>query len=262
MGPGFQVRPSCCHFKCCQGNLLLQHRAASPLNCETRRRRRCDAFTKTEFTVAILVVAVILVLAWPTIMSALQKREMTRTMNNVRELYLAGFHMATDGAAKSDANLAWPGDYPATSFSEYCGKLVQNDYLKAGDLQRILSAPGASCTVTSTASSPATVTLSGKSALKVYKAKNSDPSTTIFAASSNYVYDTALSPNAKPFGDAGFVVVHKSGDAGLFGKNQATPAGFENDPVKFQSPIGIGRLPGAADGVVSPGDGAMVLESP
>ena len=220
------------------------------------------AFTTTELIVAIVIVAVVALLAWPTITSALQKREMTRTMNNVRELYLAGFHMATDGAAKSDGNLAWPGDYPAATLAEYCGKLVQNDYLKAGDLQRILSAPGASCTVISTTGPPATVTLSGKSALKVYKAKNSDPSTTVFAASSNYVYDTALSPNAKPFGDAGFVVVHKSGDAGLFGKNQATPAGFENNPVKFQSPIGIGRLPGAADGVVSPGDGATVLTGP
>jgi type II secretory pathway pseudopilin PulG len=212
--------------------------------------------------VVIVIVVVVALLAWPTITNALQKREMTRTMNNVRELYLAGFHMATDGAAKSDGNLAWPGDYPAASLAEYCGKLVQNDYLKAGDLQRILSAPGASCTIISTTGPPATVTLSGKSALKVYKAKNSDPSTTVFAASSNYVYDTALSPNAKPFGDAGFVVVHKSGDAGLFGKNQATPAGFENNPVKFQSPIGIGRLPGAADGAVNPGDGAAVLTGP
>jgi type II secretory pathway pseudopilin PulG len=224
--------------------------------------RHSSAFTKTEFIVVFAILAVILVLTWPALNNALTKRDLTRTMNNVRELYLAGFHMATDGAAKSDGNLAWPGDYPAATLAEYCGKLVQNDYLKAGDLQRILSAPGASCTVISTTGPSATVTLSGKSALKVYKAKNSDPSTTVFAASSNYVYDTALSPNAKPFGDAGFVVVHKSGDAGLFGKSQATPAGFENNPVKFQSPIGIGRLPRAADGVVSPGDGAMVLTGP
>src|ERR1700716_2013422 len=59
------------------------------------------------------------------------------------------FDKATDGAANSDADRAWPGDYAkgATSLAKYCSKLVQNDYLKAEDLQKILNAPGVSCTV-------------------------------------------------------------------------------------------------------------------
>lgn len=218
-------------------------------------------FSATELVVVILVVAVILVLAWPAFSNALVKRDLTRTMNNGQELYLAAFRMATDGAAKSDASLAWPGDYPANSLADYCSKLVERDYLKPANLQRMLSAPGAACSVTTSGSPPAT-TLTGASAFKIYKVKNSDPSTTIFAASSNYTYATPLSPDAKPFGQAGFVVVHKSGDAGLFGKNQATPAGFENDPAKFQSAIGVGKLPGAAGGNVTPGDGAVVLTGP
>jgi type II secretory pathway pseudopilin PulG len=219
-------------------------------------------FSSTELVVVIVIIGVILVLAWPAFTNALGKRDLTRTMNNGREFYLAAFRMATDGIAKSDANLAWPGDYPANSLAEYCSKLVEKDYVKAVDLQRILSAPGAACTVTIASGSSATVTLSGNSALKVYKAKNIDPSTTIFAASSNYTYATALSPEAKPFGNAGFIIVHKSGDAGIFGKNQATPAGFENSVTKFQSAIGIGKLPGATDGAVSPGDDAAVLTRP
>jgi len=181
-------------------------------------------------------------------------------MNNARELYLAGFHMATDGAAKSDANLAWPGDYPATSLAEYCGKLVQNDYLKATDLQRILSAPGATCTVNFTAGPPATVTLTGRSALKVYKMKTADPSSAIFAASSNYIYNTPLSPTAVPFSDKGFVVVRKSGDADMYEKNQATIAGWGNNAAEFQSKIGT--LAGAVDGTLPSGDGVMVLAGP
>jgi len=220
-----------------------------------------SAFTRIELAVVIVIIGVIVFLAWPALSSALVKRDLTRTMNNGRDLYLAAFRMATDGAAKSDANLAWPGDYPANSLAEYCGKLVEKDYVKAADLQRILSAPGAACAVTMSGSPPAMM-LTGKSALKIYKVKTADPSNTIFAASSNYIYDTALRPDAKPLGDTGFVVVHKSGDAGIFGKNQATPAGFENNPLKFQSPIGIGKLPGAADGAVSPGDGTTVLTGP
>ncbi len=207
----------------------------------------------------IVIIAVILLLAWPALKSALAKRDLTRTMNNGRDLYLAAFRMATDGAAKSDANLAWPGDYPANSLADYCSKLVEKDYLKASELQRILSAPGADCVVAMSGAS-ATLRLTGKSALRVYKVKSTDSSTTIFAASSNYVYDTPLSANAVPFGDAGFVIVRKGGDAGVYKKTQATPEGYENNVERFQ--IEIGALSGAANGSVVPGDGTAVLASP
>ena len=204
--------------------------------------------------------AVIALLAWPAFNSALAKRDLTRTMNNGRELYLAAFKMATDGAANSNSDLAWPGDYPTNSLTEYCDKLVRNQYLTPADLQRLLSAPGANCTATMSGP-PGLLLLSGPTAFKIYKVRAADPSNTLFAASSNYIYGTPLNGDAKPFGEMGIVVVHKSGDASLFGKNQATPAGFES-AAKFQSAVGIGKLPGAADGAVIPGDGAMVLTGP
>ena len=209
----------------------------------------------------VVVIGVILILAWPAINNALAKRDLTRTMHNARELYLAAFRMATDGAAKSDATLAWPGDYPGSSLADYCGKLVEKDYVKAPDLQRMISAPGTSCTL-AMSGSPATATLTGKSALKIYKVKSADPSNTIFAASSNYIYDTELNPSAVPFGDRGFVIVRKGGDAGVYKSSQATPAGFENNVKRFQSDQGVGALPGAAKGSVAPGDGAAVLAGP
>ena len=98
------------------------------------------------------------------------------------------------------------------------------------------------------------------SALKIYKVKGADPSNTIFAASSNYVYDTELNSHAVPFGDAGFVVVRKSGDAGVYKKKQATPAGYDNNAERFQAEIGA--LPGAVKGGVAPGDAATVLAGP
>ena len=207
----------------------------------------------------IVIIAVILVLAWPAFTNALAKRDLTRTMNNGRELYLAAFRMATDGAAKSDASLAWPGDYAANSLAEYYGKLVEKDYVKAADLQRILSAPGAACTVTMSGSPPA-ATLSGQSALKIYKMKNVDRSNTIFTASANYVYGTALRANAVPFGDAGFVVVRKSGDAGVYKKDRATPDGYDKNAERFQTELGA--LPGAAKGNIVAGDNGTVLAGP
>jgi type II secretory pathway pseudopilin PulG len=207
----------------------------------------------------ILIIAVILGLAWPALTSAIAKRDLTLTMNNARELYLAAFRMATDGAAKSDSDLAWPGDYPVSNLSEYCGKLVEKDYLKAADLQRILSAPGATCTV-QLSGSPTALTLGGKSALKIYKVKRTDRSDTIFLASANYFYDTALDPKAVPFGDLGFVVVRKSGDAGVYKKNRATQAAYNNDPERFQTELGA--LPGAGKGEIVAGDNGTVLAAP
>jgi type II secretory pathway pseudopilin PulG len=217
---------------------------------------RAAAFSRVELVVILAIVAVILLLAWPAVSNALVKRDLTRTMNNGRELYLAAFRMATDGAAKFDSNRAWPGDYPATSLAEYCNKLVQNGYLKPADLQRLLSAPGAPCTA-KMSGPPATLLLTGKSAFKLYKVKASDPSNTIFAVSSNYVYDMPLNPGSVPFGDAGFVVIRKSGDVGVYKKDQATTAGYDNSADRFQADIGA--LPGAAKGKAVPGDGSTVL---
>jgi len=216
------------------------------------------AFTLIELLVVISIIAVLALLAGPALTQALTKGQMTGTMNNARQLYLAGFQMATDGGANSDTNLSWPGDDPAlTDLQGYCTKLVQNNYLKAGDLQKILNAPGANCTVTGIAGPPATVTLSGTSALKVYKVKETDPSNAIFAATANYVYDTAPVGTAAPYGDKGFVVMRKGGDAGVYQRNQATAAGWNNDNNRFQS--SIGRRPGDADGAVSPGDNSTAL---
>jgi prepilin-type N-terminal cleavage/methylation domain-containing protein len=216
------------------------------------------AFTLIELLVVISIIAVLALLAGPALTQALTKGQMTGTLSNARQLYLAGFQMATDGGANSDPNLSWPGDDPAlTDLQGYCTKLVQNNYLKSGDLQKILNAPGASCTVTGVAGPPPTVTLAGTSALKVYKVKETDPSNTIFAVTANYVYDTAPVGTAAPYGDKGFVVMRKGGDASVYQKNQATAAGWNNDNNKFQS--SIGRRPGDADGAVSPGDNATAL---
>ncbi len=218
------------------------------------------AFTLIELLVVISIIAILAALAVPALTNALTKGQMTGTMNNARQLYLAGFQMATDGAANSDPNYAWPGDStPAlTTLQDYCTKLVQNDYLKAGDMQKILNAPGANCVVNS-AGDPPVITLSGKSALKVYKVKDTDASNTIFSVSANYDYNRALVATNVPYGDKGFVVMRKGGDAAIFRKNQAIVSGW-GDGKKFQA--AIGRSPGDTDGAPATGDSAFALTNP
>ena len=62
---------------------------------------------------------------------------MTGTMNNGRQLYLAQFHMANDGAATGDATSAWPGDLATvpTDLLDYLNVLVGKGYLKGGEYQ-------------------------------------------------------------------------------------------------------------------------------
>src|SRR5437763_7576302 len=118
------------------------------------KTRSQSAFTLIEMLVVISIIAVLAAFAVPALTSALTKGQMTGTMNNARQLYLAGYQMALDGSANADANLGWPGDYSSgvTNLETYVQKLVQNDYLKASDLSKILSAPGATCTATGTGS--------------------------------------------------------------------------------------------------------------
>jgi prepilin-type N-terminal cleavage/methylation domain-containing protein len=226
------------------------------------KTQNSSAFTLIEMLVVISIIAVLAAFGVPALTNALARGQMTGTLNNTRQLYLAAQQMALDGATNSDTSLAWPGDAsPAlTSLQEYCTKLVQNDYLKVGDLQKILSAPSVTCTATADAATPPNITLGGKSALKVYKVKETDSSNTILAVTANYTYDTDLNSATAPFGDKGFIVQRKGGDAAMLRKNQAkATAGAE---ASFQSLIG--KRPGDADGTggVSAGDTAVALTNP
>ena len=201
------------------------------------KQKPSAAFTLIELLVVISIIAILAALAVPALTQALTKGQMTGTMNNARQLYLAGFQMATDGATNSNPEFSWPGDDPdVKSLADYCDKLVKNDYLKHGDLQKILNAPGANCTV----SASGDVTLAGKSGIKVYPVQEVDGSNTIFSATANYEYNTALDPKVAPYGDKGFVIIRKGGDASVYRKNEATDAGWGSKD-KFEQ--AIGKLP-------------------
>jgi prepilin-type N-terminal cleavage/methylation domain-containing protein len=220
-----------------------------------------SAFTLIELLVVIAIIAILAALAVPALTSALAKAQMSGTMNNARQLYLAQFQMSNDGAATGDASSAWPGDLPAvpTTLQGYVRTLVTKGYLNAGDLQKVLSAPGANCTVTM-AGTPPDVTLGGTGALKVYKVQDANPANTIFAVSNNYVYNTAITAGSVPYSTKGFIVMRKGGDGAVFKSGQAVQGGWP-DARTFQSTVGSRP----EDGEGSPGTGdptAGVLTQP
>jgi prepilin-type N-terminal cleavage/methylation domain-containing protein len=219
-----------------------------------------SAFTLIELLVVIAIIAILAALAVPALTSALAKAQQTGTMNNGRQLYLAQFQMANDGAATGDASSAWPGDLGGTpggvptTLIDYLNNILAKGYLKGADALKLCTAPSAGFTATVTTQPDGTDLLSaagGTSALKVWMVKDVDPATAIFCTSRNYDYDTALDPLAVPYGTRGFITVKKGGDATVFRLGQATSTGWTNGQI-FQSTVGY--KPGDPQGTPSIGD--------
>ena len=211
-----------------------------------------SAFTLIELLVVIAIIAILAALAVPALTSALAKAQMSGTMNNARQFYLAQFQMSNDGAATGDSTSGWPGDVPIpASFLAYCNTLLAKGYLKGADVLKLCSAPGAALGGVVT---PATSTLpevlsalSGRSALKFYLVTDSNPANTVFGVSHNYVYNTALSGGVTPYGTKGFVVVRKGGDAIVLKEGQALASGWPGN-IQFQN--GVGMMPGDTVGTI------------
>jgi len=227
--------------------------------------RSQSAFTLIEMLVVISIIAVLAAFAVPALTSALTKGQMTGTMNNGRQLYLAAQQMALDGSANSDPNLGWPADVGDTTLQLYMSRLVKNDYLKPGDVAKLLSGPGSSVTATPDAATPPGVVLGGtKAALKVYPVAEANASNAVFCVSANYVYGSDLTaanagvPN-NPFGDKGFIVQRKGGDASILRKTDAKIAagGTAADIATFESKVGV-----KPDGTSTAGEPSGVLVYP
>src|SRR5881398_3088384 len=190
--------------------------------------RSQSAFTLIEMLVVISIIAVLAAFAVPALTSALTKGQMTGTLNNGRQLYLAAQQMALDGAANSDPSLIWPGDDAAiVTVTDYANRLIANDYLKPGDLQKLLNAPGTNATVTVTAPGPPPVVqLAGAiPAFKFFKVHDADSA------------------------NVGFIVQRRGGDASILRKNNA-PAPAAGQEAIYQGTVG--KKTGDADGTVTP----------
>ena len=229
-----------------------------------------SAFTLIELLVVIAIIAILAALAVPALTSALAKAQMTGTMNNARQTYLAQFSMANDGAATGASGLAWPGDLitgnylpPGSTLVTYANILVANGYLRASDAIKLFNAPGASFTATVNAGPPESLSgPGGIASLKVYPVLDSDVANAIFCVSHNYDYDSAL-PGAQPnpYGSKGFITIKKGGDAAVFRSGQAVNT---NPPwtnaIAFQN--GVGLKTGDLVGTVSAGDPGVVYTFP
>ena len=65
-----------------------------------------------ELLVVIAIIAILISLLIPAVSAVRERAEMTGTMSNERQLYLAQFQMSNDSSATADNTSASPGDLP------------------------------------------------------------------------------------------------------------------------------------------------------
>src|SRR2546429_8426270 len=101
------------------------------------------AFTLIELLVVIAIIAILAALAVPALTSALAKAQLTGTMNNARQVYLAQFSMANDGTATGDSKLAWPGDLAAvpTTMAGSANRRARPGHLQDGRIKQRWNSP-------------------------------------------------------------------------------------------------------------------------
>jgi prepilin-type N-terminal cleavage/methylation domain-containing protein len=232
-------------------------------NMKIKIKKFWSAFTLIELLVVIAIIAILAALAVPALTSALSKAQQTGTMNNARQLYLAQFQMSNDGSATGDTTSAWPGELSPvpTTITGYLNVLTGKGYLRGADAIKMMNAPSATyqATVATTNGIDSLTYVSGTPALKVWPDKDVDPATTIFCASHNYIYDSALNGSDVPYGTKGFITVKKGGDAAIYRVGQATSGGWTNGTL-FQNSVGF--KPGDSVGTPNPNDPTGTIINP
>jgi len=177
--------------------------------------RSLRAFTLIELLVVISIIAILAALAIPAVTGALTRGQMTGSLNNARQLYVATQTMAID-AFQTGEGAGWPGDnIIGSDWNAYLTQLTTGKYLTAADLRKICSAPG----VQQPAGDDSLPTVSG---LAVYAVTDSSASDDIFSSTANWTGPVdELDSKAVPFGDKGFVIFRKGGDGSVYRPAQA-----------------------------------------
>jgi prepilin-type N-terminal cleavage/methylation domain-containing protein len=101
--------------------------------------KKIAGFTLIELLVVISIIAVLASLALPAITGALVKGQITQTMSNYRQLYLASQSAALDSTASGGSNTGFPGD--SGSIANWSNALVPG-YLSAQSFGSLLMVKG------------------------------------------------------------------------------------------------------------------------
>ena len=198
--------------------------------------KRLTAFTLIELLVVISIIAILASLALPAITGAIARAQLGQAASNAKQIYIAQTQMATEGFTTGDTNWTWLGDQTNIStVGDFASWIVTNGFMHGKDAVKVFAVPGVP---PGTGSSNTVTITTSNTGFKFYKAKDTDPSVTVFITSKNYTYNTDLSKDSKPFGDAGFMVLRRGGDAAVYRPVQSKQTNLIGElPVTDQTPL-------------------------
>jgi prepilin-type N-terminal cleavage/methylation domain-containing protein len=136
---------------------------------------RLSAFTLIELLVVISIIAVLASLALPAITGALVKGQITQTMSNYRQLYLATMSAQMDAMSSGASNMGFPADVGGSKASWINGIVPQ--YLSVTNFNTMISVKNSSNNTT------------------VYNVGEKSDQQTVFIATANL---SATSVNSNP----------------------------------------------------------------
>ncbi len=234
----------------------------SPMLRKMRQARR-QSFTLVELLFVITIIGIIASLAFPAMGNVMNKANMMKAVANGKQVCLAAQSAAFDANNTGTINYGWPADVGSFGTAHnYFILLSTNDYLKVTDL-KILAVPGIPAYPGANPAEPTSRFV----AYGLGNVGENDDGSAIFLYTKNWkptrTSGAPLSPNDKPFGDKGFVVIHKGGDGISLSKKEATSKLPDNavgtipaaTPPFIPEPQGAapGSTPGAAGGDVGGG---------
>jgi prepilin-type N-terminal cleavage/methylation domain-containing protein len=182
--------------------------------------KRMRAFTLVELLVVMAIIATLAGLAFPAIGAAITQSQMTTTLANAKQVYIAAQRMALDGASTGDSNLGWPADIGTNgnTVAVYTAALANGDYLPRSTFTKIFGAPGI------IVPSDGIITGGKDTAFRWFKLGDADSSSCVFIATRNFTLKGELDSSQKPFNDKGFMTFRKGGDGGVYKRSQAGSA--------------------------------------
>ncbi len=176
------------------------------------------AFTLVELLIVIAIIGLLAALALPAVTGALARAQLTGIVSNARQIHVATQQMALD-VITGASTVGWPGDNndPTTGTAKvYLEQLKNGGYLAEAEVIKLVSGPGF----------PQAANWSGLDPTKnvqfrIGKVTAGEDGTVMWLWTKNFVNPEdpinsgSLKSDVGP-GKAGFVVLRKGGDGGVY----------------------------------------------
>ena len=205
------------------------------------------AFTLVELLIVIAIIGLLAALALPAVTGALARAQLTGIVSNARQIHVAAQQMALD-VITGASTVGWPGDNntPTTGSAKvYLEQLKNGGYLAEAEIIKLVSGPGF----------PQAANWSGLAATNIqFRIGNvtaGEDGTVMWLWTKNFnnpadpIASTSLNANVGP-GKAGFVVLRKGGDGGVYQERILSKTEDEKKQI-------MGKMPSSTTKVLTDG---------